>query len=149
MKSPLVYLTVTKLKNQLIAVVKSPAKLVYAVILVALFALTAFSGSSYDVEELRSPVELIAILTLFYTMMFLMVFAAGSSSSNSPMFTLSDVTLRFMIHGILYKNLLMHQAFHKQTILPGISCKDQLKKLTRICFIFIRSTPVTVAISVY
>ena len=95
MKSPLVYLTVTKLKNQLIAVVKSPAKLVYAVILVALFALTAFSGSSYDVEELRSPVELIAILTLFYTMMFLMVFAAGSSSSNSPMFTLSDVTLLF------------------------------------------------------
>ena len=61
----------------------------------ALFALTAFSGSSYDVEELRSPVELIAILTLFYTMMFLMVFAAGSSSSNTPMFTLSDVTLLF------------------------------------------------------
>ena len=39
MKSPLVYLTVTKLKNQLIAVVKSPAKLIYAVILVALFAI--------------------------------------------------------------------------------------------------------------
>ena len=58
MRSPLVYLTVTKLKNQLIAVVKSHAKLVYAVILVALFALTAFSGISYDVEELRSPVEL-------------------------------------------------------------------------------------------
>ena len=37
MKSPLVYLTATKLKNQLIAVVKSPAKLIYAVILVALF----------------------------------------------------------------------------------------------------------------
>ena len=29
-------------------------------------------------------------MVLFYTMMFLMVFASGSSSSNSPMFTLSD-----------------------------------------------------------
>ena len=64
--------------------VKSPAKLIYAVILVALFALTAFSGSAYDVEEMRNPQELVAIMTLFYTMMFLMVFASGSSSSNSP-----------------------------------------------------------------
>ena len=95
MKSPLVYLTVTKLKNQLIAVVKSPAKLIYAVILVALFGLTAFSGSAYDLAELRNPQELVAIMTLFYTMMFLMVFASGSSSSNSPMFTRSDVTLLF------------------------------------------------------
>ena len=59
MKSPLVYLTATKLKNQLIAVVKSPAKLIYAVILVALFALTAFSGSAYDLEELRNAVAMV------------------------------------------------------------------------------------------
>ena len=65
MKSPLVYLTATKLKNQLIAVVKSPAKLIYAVILVALFALTAFSGSAYDLEELRNPQEPVAIMVLF------------------------------------------------------------------------------------
>ena len=30
-EKPLVYLTVTKLKNQLISVVKSPAKLIYGV----------------------------------------------------------------------------------------------------------------------
>ena len=55
MKSPLVYITVRKLKNQLIGVVKSPAKLIYAVLLVALFAFTAFSGGVYDMEEFRNP----------------------------------------------------------------------------------------------
>lgn len=94
MKSPLVYLTVTKLKNQLIGVVKSPAKLIYAVFLIAIFALSAFSGNSMEVEELRDPHELTAIMTIFYTFMFLMVFSNGSAS-NTPMFTLSDVTLLF------------------------------------------------------
>ena len=95
MKSPLVYLTATKLKNQLAGVVKSPAKLIYAVFLVALFALTSVSGSAMETEELRDPREFTAIMTLFFTMMYLMVFSSGSSSTNSPMFTLSDVTLLF------------------------------------------------------
>ncbi|MGI6255348.1 MAG: putative ABC exporter domain-containing protein [Acutalibacter sp.] len=95
MKSPLVYLTATKLKNQLVGVVKSPTKLIYAVFLIALFGLTAVSGGAMETEELRDPKELTAIMTLFFTMMYLMVFSSGSSSTNSPMFTLSDVTLLF------------------------------------------------------
>lgn len=95
MKSPLVYLTAIKLKNQILGVLKSPTKLIYAVFLVALFGLTAFSGNAMESEELRDPRELTAILTLFFTMMYLMVFSSGSSSTNSPMFTLSDVTLLF------------------------------------------------------
>ena len=58
MKSPLVYITVRKLKNQLIGVVKSPAKLIYAVLLVALFAFTAFSGGAYLNSLLLKPVIL-------------------------------------------------------------------------------------------
>ena len=83
MKSPLVYLTAVKLKNQLLGVLKSPAKLVYAIFLVALFALTAFSGSTYGAEELRAPQELTAILTLFYTMMFLLV-PRGAAAPAPP-----------------------------------------------------------------
>lgn len=94
MKSALVYLTVTKLKNQLIGVVKSPAKLIYAIFLVAIFALSAVSGNSMETERFRNPQELVAILTLFYTAMFLMVFYSGSTT-KTPMFTLSDVTLLF------------------------------------------------------
>ena len=97
MKSPLVYLTASKLKNQILGVLKSPTKLIYAVFLVALFGLTAFSGNAMESEELRDPRELTAILTLFFTMMYLMVFSSGSSSTNSPMFTLSDVTLCFRL----------------------------------------------------
>ena len=94
MKSPLIYLTAVKLKNQLIGVVKSPAKLIYALFLVAIFALSAFSGNSMETGEFRDFSELVSIMTLFYSFMFLMVFYSGSTTNN-PMFTLSDVTLLF------------------------------------------------------
>lgn len=94
MKSPLFYLTVVKLKNQIKSLFKSPAKLIYVLFLVGIFALTAFSGNEMEAGEVRDPAELVAILVIFYTFMFLMVFLNGSST-NTPMFTLSDVTLLF------------------------------------------------------
>ncbi len=60
MKSPLIYLTAVKLKNQLIGVVKSPAKLIYALFLVAIFALSAFSGNSMETGEFRDFSELVS-----------------------------------------------------------------------------------------
>lgn len=94
MKSPLLYLTATKLKNQIKSIFKSPSKMIYALFLIAMFALVAFSKNEMVGSEPRDISELIAILTIFYTIMFLMVFANGSAS-NTPMFTLSDVTLLF------------------------------------------------------
>lgn len=97
MKSPLVYLTAVKLKNQVKTILKTPSKLIYGIFLIAMFALMAVS-STLGEEELpaasRSLSELAAIVTVFYTVMFLLVFVNGSSGSTA-MFTLSDVTMLF------------------------------------------------------
>lgn len=94
MKSALGYLTVVKLKNQLKGILKSPSKLVYGLFLVAMLALAAFSGSNEAEIQARPLSELVAILVLFYSLMFFLVFLNGSAS-NTPMFTLSDVTVLF------------------------------------------------------
>lgn len=98
MKSALVYLTLKKLKNQIKGIFKSPAKLVYALVMIALLALVIFSGNMEDSEFLsdgyRPLSELTAVLTLFYSFIFLLNLLQGSSS-KTPMFTLSDVTLLF------------------------------------------------------
>ena len=54
MKSPLVYLTLHKLKNQLKELVKSPAKLIYGLFLIGVFALSAFSADEIGSGQLRS-----------------------------------------------------------------------------------------------
>ncbi len=96
MKSPLVYLTVTKFKNQIKGVLKSPSKLIYGIFLIVMLVFVAFAGSGGEEsgELLRDLSELTAILTVFYSLMFLTIFLNGSSA-NTPMFTLSDVTLLF------------------------------------------------------
>ncbi len=97
MKSPLVYLTLVKLKNQAKNILKTPSKLIYCIFLVLMFGLMAFSGSVSDGDapaSYRSVSELAAIVTAFYTVMFLLVFVNGSSG-NASMFTLSDVTMLF------------------------------------------------------
>lgn len=96
MRSPLVYLTVVKLKNQLKEAVKHPAKLIYVVFLAAMLLLTVIGGRDAEME-LRPLYELTAIMVLFYSLMFLMTFINGlnGGAGNYPMFTLSDVSMLF------------------------------------------------------
>lgn len=96
MKSPLVYLTVVKLKNQIKEAVKHPAKLIYVIFLAAMLVLTIIGGGEADMK-LRPLSELTAIMVLFYSMMFLITFMNGlnGGAGNYPMFTLSDVSMLF------------------------------------------------------
>ncbi len=48
MKSPLVYLTLTKFKNQVKSIFKSPSKLIYSVFLIAVFVLVAFTKNETE-----------------------------------------------------------------------------------------------------
>lgn len=96
MRSPLIYLTIAKLKNQLKEAVKHPAKLIYVIFLAAMLILTIVGGREADME-LRPLSELTAIMVLFYSLMFLMTFINGinGGAGNYPMFTLSDVSMLF------------------------------------------------------
>lgn len=96
MRSALGYLTVTKLKNQIKDLLHSPAKLIYVVFMAAILIFSVVGRESQGPLESPQPLyQLTAILTIFYTLMFLMVLATGGSSAKTPMFTLSDVTLLF------------------------------------------------------
>lgn len=98
MKSPLVYLTAVKLKNQLKEAVKHPAKLIYIIVLAAALVLSTIGGHvNSEHIEMRPLHELTAIMVLFYSFMFLMTFLNGvnGGAGNYPMFTLSDVSVLF------------------------------------------------------
>ena len=98
MKSPLVYLTAVKLKNQLKEAVKHPAKLIYIIVLAAVLVLSTTGGHvNSEHIEMRPLHELTAIMVLFYSFMFLMTFLNGvnGGAGNYPMFTLSDVSVLF------------------------------------------------------
>lgn len=98
MKSPLVYLTAVKLKNQLREAVKHPAKLIYALFIIAALVLSTIGGrTNAEHIELRPLSELTSIMVLFYSLMFLITFLNGinGGAGNYPMFTLSDVSMLF------------------------------------------------------
>lgn len=95
MRSALGYLTFTKLKNQVKDLVRSPAKLIYVVVMAAVLALSVMGRSGQELEEPQPMYQLAALLTLFYSFMFLMVLGTGGNSAKTPMFTLSDVTILF------------------------------------------------------
>ena len=97
MKLPLSYLLITKLKNQIKSLFKSPGKIIYLLFIVALIALTLFSSGETDEQPgraVRSLGELTAIVTLFYSIMFVLGAAKGFKTGAS-MFSMADVNLVF------------------------------------------------------
>jgi len=95
MRSALGYLTFTKLKNQIKDLLHTPAKLIYVAFMAAMLILSVAGQGSQQLESPQPFYQLTALLTVFYTFMFLMVLATGGNSAKTPLFTLSDVTLLF------------------------------------------------------
>jgi hypothetical protein len=96
MGSPLTYLLLTKLKNQIRSLFKSPGKIIYLVIVVALIVVTIIGGNSSNMSgrTFRDQRELTAGITLFYSVMFVLLSYKGFGNGAS-MFSMSDVNFIF------------------------------------------------------
>jgi hypothetical protein len=96
MRSPLTYLFLTKLKNQLKSVFKSPGKIIYLVFLIGLIVVTVLGGNSAKMSgrTFRDLRELTAGVTVFYSAMFILMSYKGFGNGAS-MFSMADVNLIF------------------------------------------------------
>ena len=95
MTNALIYLLIIRLKNLVKSFFRSPAKLIYAVLMIALLVFSAFNrNTSGAFEEYRPMSELSAIVTAFYILVFCMVFVTGLTSGSS-IFKLPDVNFIF------------------------------------------------------
>ena len=95
--SALTYLTLTQLKNRVKGVFRSPAKLIYAVIIVALLVLVVFAGNMDAGEgDVGTPnAQLGAIIIGYFALMFLMTANSGFSTGMS-IFKMPDVNFLFV-----------------------------------------------------
>lgn len=96
MSGSLRYLMAMRLKNQLKSLIRSPAKLVYAVILLALLVFVLISGQmgSAGSTVFRDSAELGAIVMAYYILMFTLT-ANNGFSTGASVFKMSDVNLLF------------------------------------------------------
>lgn len=98
-KHPLLYATRKKLKNRMLATLRSPSQIIYILLMLALLIFSSLSGSSSDsgaeyTGDYREMNELNAIIFVFFTVMFLVTFYI-SYTNGTTVFTLSDVNLLF------------------------------------------------------
>lgn len=97
MSGALGFLLLAKLKNQIKSIVKSPGKLIYLIAVIAIIGLTIFGaeqteGNPYRlVRDIR---ELTAIITVFYTVIFVVLVNKGFHGGAS-MFAMPDVNFLF------------------------------------------------------
>jgi hypothetical protein len=97
MTNPLSYLLLVKLKNQLKSFIRSPGKMIYLVFIVALVGVTIWGGNSGDDRpgrEYHSMNELSAIITVFYSVIFVFMVKKGFNNGAS-MFSMADVNMIF------------------------------------------------------
>jgi hypothetical protein len=93
----LTYLTLTKLKNLIKSVFRSPAKLITGIILIAMLVLVILSpklDGEGIIGEKRDVSELCAIIEAFLILMFMLVVNSGFSTGAS-IYKLPDVNLVF------------------------------------------------------
>lgn len=121
MSSPLTYLTLRKLKNTFLQILKKPVYIVYLVLLIGVVFITIRGGEAgFDASKLRDPNELIAIANVLFVFILLTSVLSGFSQGGS-FFSLQDVHLIFTAPirptRILFYGLLSQA---KNSILIGI-----------------------------
>ena len=94
--SPLSYLLFTRFKNQIKGVFRSPAKLIYAIALIAVMVLVVVGGQAgaSEREYFRPMSELFAIVLGFYALMLVLIVNSGFSTGMS-VFKMPDVNFLF------------------------------------------------------
>lgn len=94
----LTYLLLIKLKNNLIQLLKSPAKLIYTILMLAFFGLIIFSGIVSDTpapEELLNRDYLVGGIIAVYALMFYLSINSGFNS-GATIFRMPDVNFLFV-----------------------------------------------------
>ena len=94
MSGALSYLVRTRLKNQIRSLVKNPARLVYAIVILALLVFVFLSGQAGSSGGNGDRRELNAIITAYYLLIFLLGANTGFSTGAS-VFRMSDVNFLF------------------------------------------------------
>ena len=93
--SPLIYLSLSRLKNTIRDLFRKPARLIYVVFLVALVVVAIGGNQSWSSPELyRDPREMVAMATALFLFIFLYMVWNGFSKGGT-IFSLSDENLIF------------------------------------------------------
>ncbi len=92
----LLYLFLTRMKNRLKELVKSPSKLILTIAIIAIMAFVIFAGNMSDGEGSthRSIEELYAIIFALYSSMFILV-SYGGFNRGASLFSMADVNILF------------------------------------------------------
>ena len=91
----LIYLTLKKIKNGILEYIRTPSKLIPALILIAIMGGSAFTASSHSITHYtRDITELYAMVFGLYSVIFVLISKNGFHNGAS-MFTMQDVNLIF------------------------------------------------------